>query len=399
MPSPNQHARLSASSSARWLNCPPSAQLAAQFPDTGGSHAAAGTLAHAIAELKARKYFLEPMSIRTYNSRLKKLKEDPSYDKGMDAATDMYLDYLKDLAMGFSGAPFVALENRVDYSDYAPGGFGTADCILIGGGQLCVCDYKNGSGVPVEAENNSQLMLYALGALKVYGVIYGSSILDIHLAIIQPNAGGVKEWKLSRAELEEWGETVVKPAAALAWEGKGDFCPGPWCEKSFCPAKGQCTARARKLLEDKPPDKITLNAPVLPDTALLNEVELGSILTWGKQLEAFLKNLEDCAEKLLLSGTPVPGWKLVAGRTSRIWTGGHDAAFAQLKARGVNEALLWERNPVMPPKLEKALGKKVFTESAADLVETKPGAPTMKPESDKRPAYVPAQAAFQEVTP
>ena len=100
MPSPNQHARLSASSSARWLNCPPSAQLAAQFPDTGGS------LAHAIAELKARKYFLEPMSARTYNSRLKKLKEDPSYDKGMDAATDMYLDYLKDLAMEI-GRPHV----------------------------------------------------------------------------------------------------------------------------------------------------------------------------------------------------------------------------------------------------------------------------------------------------
>lgn len=396
----SDHALLSPSSSARWINCPPSARLAEQFPDTGGTDASKGTLAHAIAELKARKYFLEPMSTRTYNSRLKKLKEDPLYDKGMDAATDMYLDYLKNLAIGFgSAAPFVALENQVSYQKYAQDGFGRADCIMIGGGRLCVCDYKNGSGVPVDAENNSQMLLYALGALETYNMIYGSSIQDIHLAIIQPNAGGVKEWSLTRKELEEWGETVAKPAAALAWEGKGDFCPGPWCEKYFCPAKGQCTARARKLLEDKPPDKITLNAPVLPDTALLSDEDLGSLLTWGKQLEAFLKNLKDCAEKLLLSGTPVPGWKLVAGRTSRAWMGGPDAAFAQLKERGVDEALLWERTAVTPPKLEKALGKKVFTESAADLVETKPGAPTMAPESDKRPAYAPAQAAFQEVTP
>lgn len=396
----SDHALLSPSSSARWINCPPSARLTEQFPDTGGTDADKGTLAHAIAELKARKYFLEPMSSRTYNSRLKKLREDPLYEKDMDAATDIYLDYLKNLAMGFGkDAPFVALENRVGYQKYAPDGFGRADCIMIGGGRLCVCDYKNGSGVPVDAEHNSQMMLYALGALETYNMIYGDSIQDIHLAIIQPNAGGVKEWGLTRKELEEWGETVVKPAAALAWEGKGDFCPGPWCEKYFCPAKGQCTARARKLLEDKPPDKITLNAPVLPDTALLNEAEMGSLLTWGKQLEAFLKNLKDCAEKLLLSGTAVPGWKLVAGRTSRAWMGGHDAAFAQLKERGVDEALLWERTPATPPKLEKALGKKVFTEAAAGLVETKPGAPTMAPESDKRAAYEPAKAAFQEVAP
>ena len=396
----SDHALLSPSSSARWINCPPSARLAEQFPDTGGTDANKGTLAHTIAELKARKYFLEPMSSRTYNSRLKKLREDPLYEKDMDAATDMYLDYLKSLAMGFGkDAPFVALENRVSYQKYALEGFGRADCIMIGSGRLCVCDYKNGSGVPVDAEHNSQMMLYALGALETYNMIYGDSIQDIHLAIIQPNAGGVKEWGLTRKELEEWGETVVKPAAALAWEGKGDFCPGPWCEKSFCPAKGQCTARARKLLEDKPPDKIMLNAPVLPDTALLNEAELGSLLTWGKQLEAFLKNLKDCAEKLLLSGTSVPGWKLVAGRASRVWAGGHDAAFAQLKERGVDEALLWERTAVTPPALEKILGTKVYKESVADLVEKKPGAPTMKPESDKRPAYEPAKIAFQEVSP
>mgnify|MGYP003300692084 CR=1 FL=1 len=158
MPTPEQHALLSASSSDRWLHCTPSARLAEGFPESSSSYAEAGRVAHAIAELKARKYFVEAMSTRSFNSQLKKLKEDPNYDKGMDASTDVYLDYLKDLAFSFGSAahPFVTLENRVDYSDYAPEGFGTADCIMIAGGTLCVCDYKNGAGVPVEAENNSQ---------------------------------------------------------------------------------------------------------------------------------------------------------------------------------------------------------------------------------------------------
>lgn len=287
---PEKHAVLSASSSARWLHCTPSARLAEQLPDDSSSYAAAGTLAHSIAELKARKYFLEPMSAKAYNAQMERLKASPDFDKGMDAATDMYLDYLRELAFSFgSTAPFVALENRVDYSDWAPGGFGTADCLMIGGGKLCVCDYKNGAGVDVAAEENSQMMLYALGALKVYGPIYGGGIQDIHLAIIQPNAGGVKTWGLTREELEHWGETVVKPAAALAWAGEGDFCPGPWCEKSFCPARATCTARARKLLELGGEKKAN------PDAALLSDEQVGQLLLRIREegLAAWIKDLED----------------------------------------------------------------------------------------------------------
>ena len=219
---PETHALLGASGAARWLSCPPSARLGEQFPDTASEYAAAGTLAHAIAELKARKYFLEPMSTRTYNARLKKLREDPRYDKGMDAATDTYLEHLKALAMSYGPLqPFVALETRVDFGDYVPEGFGTADAILVDGDRLCVVDYKNGAGVLVEAEENPQMMLYALGALKTYGPIYGDTIREVHLSIVQPNAGGIREWDTTVEALRAWGETVVKPAAALAWEGKG----------------------------------------------------------------------------------------------------------------------------------------------------------------------------------
>ena len=200
---PSNHALLGASSSKRWLNCPPSARLGEGLPDTPSDYAAAGTLAHAIAELKVRKY-IEPMSTRSYNSQMKKLKADPHYDKGMDAATDSYLEHIKALAMSYGAVqPFIALETQVDFYDFVPEGFGTADCIVVAPPRMCVVDYKNGAGVLVEAEDNSQMMLYALGALKTYYPIYGDSIREIHLSIVQPNAGGIREWDTTVEALRE----------------------------------------------------------------------------------------------------------------------------------------------------------------------------------------------------
>lgn len=176
MPTPEQHAKLSASSAHRWLNCPPSVKLSENFPSKTSSYAEAGRIAHAIAELKARKFFLEPMGVREYNARLKPLQESSHYDKGMDHSTDLYLECLKVTAMSFEKPPFVALETRVEFSEYVPEGFGTADCIMIGGDTIVIIDYKNGAGVPVEAEENPQMMLYALGALHVYAPIFGDTM-------------------------------------------------------------------------------------------------------------------------------------------------------------------------------------------------------------------------------
>lgn len=380
------HTILSASSSHRWLHCPPSARLAEQLPNEGSPYAAAGTLTHALAELKARKYFLEPMSTRTYNTRVKKLKADPAWDPGMDAATDLYLEHLKEIAMRFDAPPFVALESRVDYSNVAPEGFGTADCLMISRHNLYVVDYKNGAGVDVPAEHNSQLMLYALGALHTYGIIFGDNIRTIHLHIVQPRAGGVKTWSLRRQELQDWGENVVKPAATLAYAGKGDFCPGEWCDSAFCPARARCAARARALL--------TLEAEAAgQEPALLTDAQLGDALTRALALEKWVKSLKEHAEKTLLGGGLVPGFKLVEGRSSREWTN-TDEALRTIQERGVPEAVLWKREPVSVAGLEKALGKAAFAEAADGLWEKKPGRPTLAPESDKRPAYNSAEIAF-----
>lgn len=396
MPTPEQHAKLSASSAHRWLNCPPSVKLSEQFPSQTSAYAEAGRLAHSIAELKARKYFLEPMSSRTYSSRLKMLQADPYYDKGMEESTDTYLEVLKETACGFEQAPFVALETRVDFSDFVPGGFGTADCIMIGAGTIVIIDYKNGAGVPVEAEENPQMMLYALGALQVYAPIYGDTIKRAVLKIVQPNAGGVKTWETTVPELETWAAAVVMPAARLAFDGQGEYCAGDWCR--FCPAKAQCSARAKQMLELEPQvgSKPLLSAKAgdgMSSEALLTDAEVGDVLRRAMTLKKWVEDLEEYALSAALAGREIAGFKAVEGRGSRDWADA-DEAFSVLQSRGVQEALLWERKPVSVAGLEKALGKKIFAETAKDLVVKKPGKPTLVPSSDKRPAYNPAAAAF-----
>ena len=395
---PEAHAILSASSAGRWLRCPPSAQLAAQMPETTSDYAEAGRLAHAIGELKARKHFLSGMGPKKYTAALKKLKEDPHYEPAMDEATDLYLDALKEQALSFETAPFVALEVRVDYSDVAPEGFGTADCVMIGGDLLVVCDYKNGSGVPVEAEENPQMMLYACGTLRTFRAIYGDSIHRVRLVIIQPHAGGVKTWETTKDELERWARETVAPAAALAAEGKGDFCAGPWCDNYFCPVRANCRARAEHLLSLTELEGAGPEAPGFTGPTLTDE-EIGDVLLRARDLAKWVKALEDYAFSVLLGGRPLPGWKLVAGRTSRDWTGGADTAFPALVAAGIPEAMLYERKPVTPAALEKAVGKDAYRTTVAPQVTVSPGKPALAPMSDKRAAYDPAAAAFKAVSP
>lgn len=409
---PIKHALLGASNAHRWLNCPPSARLTENMPDTESPYAAAGTLAHEIAEFKARKYFLEPMSTRTYNSRLKKLQAKEHYNKSMDSATDAYLEHLKSRAMSYPTQPSVALEVRVDFSDIVPEGFGTADCIMIGSGVLDVIDYKNGAGVLVEAENNPQMMLYARGALNLYRPIFGDSIHTVHMSIVQPNAGGVREWELSTEALTKWAVGAAKTAAANAWEGKGDFNPGDWCR--FCKAKATCSARASKMLElepmasasatpaaewEKKAEKFISSGGTVQGTPplLLTDADVGDVLTSARNIAAWVKDLEAYALTATLEGRQIAGWKAVEGRGTRDWIGGTDTAFPQLQAHGIDEALLYERKPVSVAGLEKALGKKTFAEAAEGLWTKSPGKPTLVPESDTRPPYNAAAAAFEKM--
>lgn len=401
---PEKHALLGASSAHRWLNCPGSARLTENMPDTTSPYAEAGRLAHEIAELKARQYFIETLPKRSYNAKLKKLKESEHYDKSMDGSTDEYLDHLKARAMSYPTAPTVALEVQVDFSDIVPGGFGTADCIMIGNGMIDVVDYKNGSGVIVEADNNPQMMLYAWGALNYFRPIFGDSIHAIHMSIVQPNAGGVREWVIWEPDLRTWANVYACERAERAWRGEPEFHAGDWCQ--FCKAKATCTERAKAMFDVEPlvgsrphgsDESVTLYADGKEVARTLSDEEIGNILTRAKDVAAWLKDLEAYALSATLGGRPIAGWKAVEGRGSREWESSADWAFERLQSRGVAEAMLYERKPVSVAGLEKALGKKAFAEVAEGLWHKTPGKPTLVPEIDKRPPYNPADAAFKEV--
>lgn len=391
MPTPEYHARVSPSSAGRWLRCPKTIVLGEQFPQGGTKWTEAGRLAHAIAELKARKKFF-PMSKRTYNSQLKKYQENPLYEKVMDGYTDVYVETLTEHAMQFKACPFTALESEVPIGVITgekkengdPAG-GTADCIQIGEGVIWITDYKNGSGTPVSAEENPQLKLYALGALTLYRLFFGDTLHTVRLTIVQPARNSISDWEITREELETWGREVAGPAAAKALSGEGECVPGEWCINHFCPARFTCHALANSALA------LEEYKNSLPD--LLSPTELGAVLERGAQLTSWYSDVKEHAQDMLLKGGEIPGWKLVEGRGSREWAD-QDAAFDALPGRGIDAALLWERKPVTPPALEKALGKKTFGELAEDLVIKRPGKPALAPEHDKRPPYNSAAAAF-----
>ena len=236
------HALLSASSAHRWLKCTKSARLEEQFPDTTSEAAKEGTLAHELAELKVRNYFKPgDVSKRKLTFAIKKFKEDPLWDDEMLIHTDTYIDYIRDVSIKLPATPFVEVEKRVDFSDYVPEGFGTADCIMIQGNTLFVIDFKYGKGVPVSAEENPQMMLYALGAYEACKILY--PIERIRLGIVQPRLpDGISEWECTLEELLQFGD-YAKERATLAFAGEGEFAPGEKTCK-FCRAKKQCRARS-----------------------------------------------------------------------------------------------------------------------------------------------------------
>lgn len=382
------HALLSASGAHRWMSCPPSALLEQGFPDTTSEAAREGTLAHELAEMKVRNYFYTvDFGKRKMNSAIKKLKEQELWKEEMLGYTDDYLDYIKQTALALTSKPYVAIEKRVDFSTWVPEGFGTADCLMVSGDTLIVIDFKYGKGVPVSAEENPQMMLYALGAYDAYRLLY--SIKKIRLAIVQPRLpDGVTECELSLEKLLGFGEHV-KNRAELAHKGAGEFTPSESACR-FCRARAQCRARAEEnvrlafMVDKKPP--------------LISNREIGDYLKQGGDVAKWLDDLQKYALSECLAGNEVPGWKAVEGRGIRAWTD-MEEAFDKLTESGVPEELLWERKPLTLAQVEGTIGKKDFAECVGAMVIKNPGKPTLVQESDKREAItnkVTAAEAFKE---
>lgn len=384
------HALLSASGAHRWLACPPSAKLEEQFPDTTSDAAREGTLAHELAELKVRNYFYTTdFGKRKLNAAVKKLQKKDLWQDEMMGYTDQYLDYIKVVAMEGRIQGTAVIEKKVDFGRWAPGGFGTADCLLLKGNQLHVIDFKYGKGVPVSAEENPQMMLYALGARDMYGILYHFE--EFHLHIIQPRIDNVSEWTCTEEELLEFG-SFVKERSALAIDGAGEFRPGE-SQCRFCRARSRCAARAEHNV------KLAFSPDLGKKPPLISNGQMGEYLRLGAGVARWLAELKDCALAECLAGNEVPGWKAVEGRSAREWTD-MDAAFAILEKSGVApEEMLWERKPLTLAQVEKMIGKKDFQDTVGSYVAVRRGKPALVQEADSREAItnkITAEEAFKE---
>ena len=359
------HALLTASGSKRWLSCTPSARLEATFEEKETTAAAEGTAAHALAEYKVKR------ALRYFCKRPVSEFED----EVMDMATDDYAAFILEAMaeMRKTGAdPTVMIETRLDFSDWVPDGFGTGDCIIIGGDTLHIVDLKYGAGVLVEAEGNSQMMLYALGALQQFGCLY--DVKKVLMTIFQPRRENISTAELSVEMLMEWADNFVRPKAKMAFAGEGEYLPGDWC--LFCRAADKCRARAEANL------KVAREEFGLPPLLTDEEVEallprLPDLVKWANELQAY------ALDAAVNHGKQWNGFKVVEGRSIRKYAD-EDAVANAAEACGYKD--IYQKKLINLGDLEKLMGKKKFQEVLGAYIVKPPGKPTLVPVSDKRPA-------------
>lgn len=375
------HARLSPSASHRWINCPGSVHLAEQCPpQTGSAYTAEGTEAHALAELKLRK-FNEEGTGDFFDKKLEKSRSEFEYYCGeMEEATDFYFDIVTEKLIEGGPDAELMIEQRFSLDKWVPDSFGSADAVIIAGNTIEVCDLKYGKGVKVDAVGNPQLRLYGLGAAELFGDLYDFD--TVRVTIIQPRLDHVSTEEISLEDLKDWAENWVAPAAKLAMSNTDEVHCGDWCQ--FCPAKAICRERAEANLE--------LARHDFKKPALLTDEEIGEVLRQADELQKWAADISSYALEQALAGKQYTGWKLVEGRSIRKYADEIKVADT-LKAAGFDEALLYERKLNGITNMEKLVGKKKLTEILGDLLVKPAGKPVLVPESDKREAIKTAESA------
>jgi len=374
-PAERSHALLSASSSHRWIRCPPSARLCENFEDKGSDYAKQGSEAHSLCQFK-----LEAM--------LGMKTTDPTadlsfYDEEMENCAENYALYVMEQvakAKETCADPVVLIEQRLDFSRWVESGFGTGDCVIIADGVLTVCDFKFGKYSLIGAEGNSQMMCYALGGLELFDSIY--DIDSINMIIYQPRRENISTYTLSKAELLQWADDVLAPAARLAYTGEGEFESGEHCH--FCKAKATCRKRAECNLE--------LACYDFAPSATLEDEEIEAILLKVDDLVSWASDIKAFALQAAISGKEWVGWKLVEGRANRKYIDEMAVADAVIAA-GFNP---YEQKLLGITAMTSILGKKQFEEVLGQLIRRPQGKPTLVPENDKRPAMNTAKNDFIE---
>lgn len=366
------HAKLSASGSEKWMTCTPSAKMEEAFPDESSDFSREGTFAHAVFEQDILNYLG-----RAVDPLPQELKHfDTPELRGYVAEAVSYAIERIELARKFCN-PIIMVEQRLDFSPWVPEGFGTGDLVIVTDHSVEVLDLKYGKGIFVEAENNSQLRLYGLGAYNELHIAY--DIMQVRMTVLQPRLNNYGSEQLSISHLLEWGENVVVPRAKLAWEGKGKLVAGDHCRTCFCRARFQCPARAEEAMA------VAEKAFTLPTPELLTMDELVDVLNKADLALDWLNDVKEFALKEAKKGFKIKGYKLVEGRSNRKYSD-PDAVVKRLVESGIDEAIIYERNLLGITAMQSALGKKKFDSLIGDLLTKPPGKPTLVPESDKRDA-------------
>lgn len=380
------HAILSPSGASRWLVCTKSARLEATFPDRAGAAADEGTLAHALGELITR-YRLKKIGKRLYERELAEIESNPQYDHAMQEHADNYsvfvLEKLSEARAHTKDAQ-IFLEQRLNLTDYVPEGFGTGDAIIIADHVLDLIDLKYGKGVAVNVQNNRQLMLYALGALREFDMLY--DISTVRMTIYQPRMDNISTWELPVQDLRSWGEETLRPLAALAFKGEGEYTPGDHCR--FCRARAVCKAHADMHLE--------IARYEFAEPVLLADQQVSDVLDRMDGIRAWLTAVEEYALSLAVTENKKwPGYKLVTGRSNRVYKD-EEAVAQTLTGKGYAEDVIYKKKIIGIGDMEKLLGKAGFNTLLSDLVIKPEGKPTLAPLSDKRPEYNSLEKALAE---
>lgn len=374
------HALLSASGSSRWINCTPSAKLEEKYgKQTTSVYAQEGTLAHEISELYIKHDILHSIDAEEFSYQLETLMENELFNEEMLSVIPIYVDYCASeykSAKSQNSEAIMEIEQKLDLTEYVPESFGTADCIIISDGTIEVIDLKYGKGVPVYADANRQLMLYGLGALRKFDVMY--DIQNIKLTIVQPRINNISTWQISVKDLMHWAETELKPAAKLAFEGKGEIKAGSWCK--FCSVKNQCKALAEQQLEIA---KYEFKKP-----EFLSDDEISDILKRAHKFIEWINSIEEYAQTEAYNGNKVwPGFKVVEGISRRKWVD-EEKVIDTLYSRfpELSDDQIFDTKLVSISQIEKLLGKKTVQEKLGDVIIKPQGKPTLVPDTDKRPS-------------
>lgn len=370
---PDVHARCSPSALHRTLACPPSLVLGEQFDDEESGYAAEGTAGHALAEHMLRKY----LKLRT------KRPTSDYYTDELLEAVDEYVSFgigeIED-ARRVCELPIISVEQRVDVSEYVPDCFGTADLVIITDKVVHVIDLKLGRGVVVDATENPQLMAYGLGLLDMAEMLY-DSIETVRLTIYQPRVNNYSTWDITPTELKKWGEDILKPRAAMALMGAGEFQAGHWCR--FCKARNQCRARAESFLKMA---QMEFRQP-----ALLSDDEIAEIIKVSDDLAKWAADVYAFAQdEAIIHGKTWKGYKLVEGRSNRKYTSDAEVEEAA-KAAGFTD--IYKKSLIGVTEMERLMGKKEFARVLGSLVYKPQGKITLVPDSDKRDAIIKTTAA------